>query len=420
MKIILSVFECNPFRGSDSYVGWSYTVNIARYHEVFALTREENREDIEQYFSQNNDPVLKNIHFIYIPRAKLFAEYIYRLNRYVGFLGSYFVWQRSALNVARKICRENEIALCHHVSIADFRCAGYLWKLGKPFVYGPVGGAQEIPECLTSYSLGHEKAERFRSLMNQLCTSFPGYRKALQRASVVYSSNDETTAYISAKMCPADRTKLIQMTELCVDEQYVCQRNSMHKAAGDVVHIIVSGRLIYRKGIALLLDAVSRIRTEKPYVVNIYGEGDQKEKLLNQVRENGLETFVKFRGKVSFEQMQAQYEQADIYVLPSLRETTGTAVFEAMANKLPVVSLKQNGVKHIVEPDMGILVDIQSREQILNDLADALKLLIEDSRLRQDMGENGYRKIREQFTWTDRARLMNSVYVRICEKEILN
>ena len=417
MKIILSVFECNPFRGSDSYVGWSYTVNMARYHEIFALTRAENRADIERYFLESADPIRNRIHFIYIPRGRLFSEYIYRLNRYVGFLGSYFMWQRSALKVAKKICCKHDIALCHHISIADFRCAGYLWKTGKPFIYGPVGGAQEIPDCLTPYSRGHEKSECFRSMMNWLCPSFPGYRRALRHASVVYSSNDETTACLSVIMRPGDQNKLVQMTELCVDEQYVCKRDSLHKVPGDTVHIIVSGRLIYRKGISLLLDAVSRIRTEQPYVVDIYGEGDQKEKLLDQAQKNGISDVVKFHGKISFEEMQIRYREADIYVLPSLRETTGTAVFEAMANKLPVVSLKQNGVKYIVEPDMGILVDIKSMEQVLCDLANALKRLIEDAELRQAMGQAGYCKIREQFTWSERVRTMSSVYEQICLKE---
>ena len=417
MKIILSVFECNPFRGSDSYVGWSYVMNIARYHEVFALTRVENQEDIEHYISENSDSGLENIHFIFIPRAKFFAESVYRVNRYAGFLGSYFMWQKEALREARKICKVHDIALCHHVSIADFRCAGYLWKTGKPFVYGPVGGAQEIPACLLPYSRGYEKTECFRSIMNRLCPSFPGYRRALHHAAVVYSSNDETTECLASKIRPTDRDKLVQMTELCVDEQYVFQRADLEKKPKDVVHILVSGRLIYRKGISLLLDAVSRIHTSQSYVVDVYGEGDQKDNLILQVQKNELGNIVNFHGKVSFEEMQRRYQEADIYVLPSLRETTGTAVFEAMANKLPVVSLKQNGVKHIVEPDMGILVELHTTEQVLDDLAGALKLLIEDSQLRRDMGENGYKKIRDRFTWSSRAQFMSSVYNQICQKE---
>lgn len=61
--------------------------------------------------------------------------------------------------------------------------------------------------------------------------------------------------------------------------------------------------------------------------------------------------------------------------MPSLRETTGTAVFEAMANKLPIIALNQNGVKDIVQNDCGILVNVCSKEQVIVDLATALNLL---------------------------------------------
>jgi glycosyltransferase involved in cell wall biosynthesis len=211
--------------------------------------------------------------------------------------------------------------------------------------------------------------------------------------------------------------KLKQMTELCIDGQYIAQREDLQKQPTEVTHIIVSGRLIYRKGIALLLDAAAKIRTDYPFVVDIYGEGDQMNKLVRQAEELGIAQFVRFHGKISFEQMQQRYREADIYVLPSLRETTGTAVFEAMANKLPVVSLKQNGVKHIVETEMGILVELTSREQILEDMASALKTLIENPQLRREMGQAGFRKIQADYTWSGRAEYMRDVYEAVCRKE---
>ena len=49
MNILVSVFECNPMRGSDSFVGWSYVLNAAKYNKVYALTRDDNKAEIEQY-----------------------------------------------------------------------------------------------------------------------------------------------------------------------------------------------------------------------------------------------------------------------------------------------------------------------------------------------------------------------------------
>ena len=72
------------------------------------------------------------------------------------------------------------------------------------------------------------------------------------------------------------------------------------------------------------------------YKVDIYGEGDQRSYLEKFVENSGLENKVIFHGKIPFDEMQNAYKNADIYALPSLCESTGTAVFEALANKLPV------------------------------------------------------------------------------------
>ena len=176
------------------------------------------------------------------------------------------------------------------------------------------------------------------------------------------------------------------------------------------IHILVSGRLIYRKGIELLLDSVNHIETSRPYIVDIYGEGDQKQFLKNKVRAYKLENRVFFHGNIPFAEMQEQYKKADVYCLPSLRETTGTAVFEAMANKLPIIALNQNGVKDIVQNDCGILVNVCSKEQVIVDLATALRKLIENDSMRQAMGEKAFWKIKKHYTWSKRVCAMNEIY----------
>lgn len=142
MNILLSAFECNPYRGSDSYVGWSYARSLSQLHTVYVLTRNANKTDIEGYFNSHKDE-LRNLHFVYVDQSRLFTDVLYKVNRYLGFLGSYFVWQRKAYLTAKKIQKDMKIDVCHHVSIADFRCAGYLWKLNVPYIFGPVGGARD-------------------------------------------------------------------------------------------------------------------------------------------------------------------------------------------------------------------------------------------------------------------------------------
>lgn len=409
MKILLSVFQCNPLQGSDAFVGWSYVKSMAKYHEVYAFTRTQDKKDIETY-CKNTNQSLDNVHFIYIDQSKFFTKVLYKLNRYLGYLGSYFVWQHSAYKVAKRLRKEIKFDICHHVSIADFRCAGYLWKLDAPFIFGPVGGGQETPQCFSDYIKGHEKAENFRIFMNRITTALPSYKKALHRAAVVYSSNDETSACIKKRMLKSDLGKLKQMTELCIDQSYLDAREDIKRTPKKTVHIIVSGRLIYRKGIRVLLESIPMIKSKNKFIVDIYGDGNQRESLEKYVKDNNLHDVVAFHGKIPFDEMQKVYRDADIYVLPSLRETTGTAIFEAMANKLPVVTFNQNGAKYVVENDAGVLIDLESKTQVIEDLAKALGELIDDPERRVRYGKCGFNKLKSHYTWDERAKKMSKVY----------
>ena len=416
MKVLISAFECDPSRGSDRYVGWAFSVNMARLNEVYGLTRAENRASIGAYISAHPDPVYEHIHFYYIRRPRIFTERVDAIGGYTGFLVSYLIWQRPAYRLARKLCREEGISIVHLVSMADFRCIGSLWKCGPPFLFGPVGGGQELPEALAAYGKGHERTERFRSFVNHAAIRMPGYRKGLSRAALVFSSNDETTALLRSVMDRRRWPRLRQMTELCMNDTYLDERRMLVHEEQEVCHVLLSGRLIFRKGFELFIDAVPYIRPKKPFVADIFGKGDLEEVIREKIRKLGLEKKVVLHGEISYQQMQIQYQQSDIFVLPSLRETTGTVVMEAMANKLPVVAMKQNGVKYLVGDDVGILVDIRSKEQVLRDLGEAVARLIDDPDLRRDLGERGYKKIREQYTWSERVRQMDSVYRKLSEQ----
>lgn len=413
MNILISAFECNPYKGSDCYVGWSYVYHLAQIHEIYVVTRAENKKDIETYVSENNDNLLKKIHFIYVAQSPFFTKVLYKVNRYLGFLGSYYWWNKKAYHYIKKKYGYF-FDICHLVSIADFRFLGYFWRITDKFIVGPVGGAQETPACLSDYVKSNKKSELIRTLINFTCSHSIGYKKALRKAHKIFISNEETKKYITQLTSKVTQDKMEILSELCIDPNYVGERVNLEHPNHTEIHIVVSGRLIYRKGVELLLDVVSKIDTSTPYVIDIYGDGEQMQFLETKSAKLGLEDKVIFHGKIGFDEMQRIYREADIYVLPSLRETTGTAVVEAMANKLPVVALNQNGVKGLVRDDAGILVPIgQTKEETIYSFAEALSKLISDYQMRREMGDIAFERICSEYTWDKRAMYMlNNAYLK--------
>lgn len=211
--------------------------------------------------------------------------------------------------------------------------------------------------------------------------------------------------------------KLTQMCELGVDDEYLEDRKELVHEKKGIIHILVSGRLMYRKGIELLLDALKELKTDTSYIVDLYGGGHQIEDVKQQIIDRELQDIVIMHGKVPFEEMPKVYADADIFCLPSLRETTGTAVIEAMANKLPVVALNQNGVKYLVEEDAGILAEIGTKEETIRNLAAALKILIESYELRVELGNTGYEKLRNKYTWKKKAEEMTGIYESVLQEQ---
>lgn len=401
MKILYSAFECNPLKGSDMYVGWSWANKMSELHDVHVLTSEHNHKDIQTYCEAHH--VKAVFHFIDVP------DWVKKIPH--GYYVRYVVWNRLAYNYAKNLHKKEHFDIAHHVSIADFREPGHLWKLGgAKFVFGPVGGGQSTPKVLLCYVRNYRLAEWFRDIINDVMLSLPRYKKAIHSAAKVLVSNDETMVVMRKHV--GNQNNMEQDCELGIDQSYLDARANLVHKTEDKVHILVSGRLKFRKGVAMLVDAVSRMKTNIPFVVDIYGQGEEWDNISAQMRNYNLEDKVIMHGVVKFEEMQEINKKSDIYVLPSLRETTGTSVVEAMANKLPVVALKQNGVKHLVGDDCGILVEIKDLDTILNDLAKTLDTLIENPELRVRLGENGYDKLMKEYTWDAKMKKYSDIYTK--------
>ena len=62
MKVLLSAYACEPDKGSEPAVGWNWVRQVSRFHEVWVITRANNRKPIEKALAKNPLP---NAHFIY-------------------------------------------------------------------------------------------------------------------------------------------------------------------------------------------------------------------------------------------------------------------------------------------------------------------------------------------------------------------
>ncbi|MCG2796525.1 MAG: glycosyltransferase [Actinomycetia bacterium] len=160
--------------------------------------------------------------------------------------------------------------------------------------------------------------------------------------------------------------------------------------------VLFVGRLCPRKGINLLIESISLVMKEIPDIrLYIIGDGELMAELKRFTSENDLEDNVFFLGEVSQEDLVEWYNKSTVFVLPSLFEGFGLVCLEAMACGTPVIATKVPGVVDIIDSNVnGILVP---RDR--NRLADAIIQVLEDSALRDSLGEAARKKVLEDFNW---------------------
>jgi Glycosyltransferase len=108
------------------------------------------------------------------------------------------------------------------------------------------------------------------------------------------------------------------------------------------------GRLDDEKRINILLEAVASIQDHKNLVVELVGDGSERENLIAQAAALGISDRVKFLGHVLDEELAGIYERCTVFVMPSIAELQSIATMEAMASGRPVIGADAMALPHLV------------------------------------------------------------------------
>jgi len=172
--------------------------------------------------------------------------------------------------------------------------------------------------------------------------------------------------------------------------------------------ILFVGALSRGKNIPQLVEAFSSVRSSFPdvYLVLAGSRGNAYDHIAETVRTRGLDSCVRFLGRVSDDDLPALYTLADVFAFPSVFEGFGLPVLEAMACGTPVVCSNAFSLPEVAG-DAAILFDPHG----IGHISDALKLVLSDTHLRSDLVERGYRRAAES-SWPRVAEKMVRVFER--------
>lgn len=182
-------------------------------------------------------------------------------------------------------------------------------------------------------------------------------------------------------------------------------RNNRPKAHQNIRLICVC-RIVRRKGLDYLLDAMSELANDG-VTLDIVGTGECAADIHRSIRRLNLENSVRMVGYIPREQLHEHYNEADIFVLPSLSESFGQVLLEAMSCGLPIIASRVGGIPETVrESAGGILVEPASSQAIVG----AVRQLSVNPDLREKMGEFNAELARTEYQWSGIADKYEELY----------
>lgn len=405
LRILLSAYACEPDKGSEPGIGWHWAGALARAgHEVWVLTRANNRDAIESALAEQPVP---NLRFVYHD-LPAWTRWWKRGGRGVRLY--YVLWQWGAYQLARGLCRELRFDLVHHITFGVFRHPSFMAFLGLPFVFGPVGGGETAPRTLRgTFPLRGYVTDLVRDLANWAVRVDPLMAAVYRHSDAILCKTRETLARIPEKY----RDKCLVQAEVGTHGDHAVPpcRGVRNDGCFQVLYV---GRLVYWKGLHLGLAAFARFReTHANARLTIIGGGPDEVWLRRLAQRLDLADTVTWIPWLERAMVMRAYPRHDVFLFPSLHDSSGNAVLEALSCGLPVVCLDVGGPALLIDASCGFRVPARQPEQVVAGLAQALTKLALDPALKRSMGAAAGQRVREHFSWTRQAARMEHLYLAL-------
>ena len=409
-RVLQLSYSCMPNRGSEPGMGWNRAVESAKRFDTWVICREDDcREEIEEYLDRHG-PV-EGLHFEFIPSTSLERK----MGRFSGLRHvANNLWHRRAFEVAKRLHEEIQFDLVHQVTYCSYREPGYLWMLDAPFIWGPVGGAQNYPwRFLRTAGLLPAMQEGLRNILNEVQMRFsPRVRRAARRAELLLAANTTNRdAIVRAHQVEAITFPETGMQGLSL--------NHSRKHHGGPLRILWCGVLEPRKALHLLIEALSQLPRDLSWELHVVGTGPQANRLQRMAKAFGVSERISWLGFIPHREALARFDWADVFAFTSLRDTSGTVVLEALGAGLPVVCLDHQGAADIVESSCGIKIPVTSPKSAVADFTAAIERLARDAEWREELAQGSLRRA-EYYLWTEQGTRMAECYRRVLRQSKAN
>ncbi len=394
MKVLLVSYALSPSRGSEPAIGWGWASGLARLHDVTVVSRAFHQDDVDSYLKAH-------------PELSLEVKWVAaaKYSRYMTQAMSYLSWLKEASKLCERLVVEQKFDVIHFVSLGSLQAPIRLWKLGVPFLLGPVGGGQCLNPMYQEVLGPMPPSVRFRNLRVAMLPYRPSIRKMVRGAALVLATNEETEQV--ARRC-GGKTAIFNNTG--IREEYLLDKPPLKQQRQPGLRMLWVGRMLYRKGVPIALHAL-KATGRKDFTLDLLGMGPMESSLRALTKALGLEKQVIFHGAVPFARVFDFYDSADLFVFPSVNDAFASQLLEAPSRGLPIVTLNHQGADTLLPDSVAWKVPVDTVKNTIDGMADAMLTLSGTPDRLAAMAQAAIEYARTE-SWPRRVERMSALYTQ--------
>jgi glycosyltransferase involved in cell wall biosynthesis len=418
-RVLLAAYQCGPGMGSVSQIGWEWFSRLAQRRPVTLVTHIRNQAAIE---SAGPLPAWADILYI---DTEWFAGPLYKLAQRlfpnsehgVFMIASldFFVFDWLALRKIKQRIEQNKamehyFSLIHIVTPVTLAAPSRLHRLGLPVIRGPLNCGLHSPPGFEEI-LRHEKPWMIR--LRELPRLLDGIFGATRHTQRLLTATAAARSAIPARY----QQRCVDMVENGVDlTRFTVTPWPLAPSASTQtpLRVLFVGRMIALKGVNLLLHAVAGLHSAGRNVeLHLLGDGPQRQEWQAMAQSLGLADVARFHGAVNASTVAQHMQTCHVLCLPSVRESGGAVLLEAMACGRPVIAVAHGGPAEIVNERNGMALPPTSPQGVTQALQAALQDIIDHPSAWAQRGQQGRAEIEERYEWEQKITAAEALYAEI-------
>ncbi len=409
-RVILVAYQCGPGMGSVSQLGWEWYSRLAGERPVTLVTHVRNRAALEAAGAPLPGTDIRYIDTEWFagPLYRT-AQRLFRGGEHGVFMISsldYFAFDLAAYRQLRRDLRAGRLdaAVVHRVTPVTTAAPSWLGRLKLPLVIGPLNCGLGNPK---GFSATVRAESTWLVHLRNLGRLYDGLLGSTRRARRILVASRATLASVAGRY----RDKCRKMLENGVDLDRFVASPWPDAPLGRPLRVLFVGRLVPVKGVDMLLHAVSEVvGAGQEIQLDVVGDGPMRKQWNALAGKLGLAENVTFHGALEHAAVARQMAACHVFCLPSVRESGGAVLLEAMACARPVIALDFGGPGEIVDDEVGCLVPLTNPERVKAALTRALLDVCASPERWRQRGLAGRDRVEQQHGWPAKIAAALSIY----------